>query len=176
MNSELWVDIVNYEGLYQVSNLGRVRSLDRVIKRSNGSNLTLKGRVRKLSDDTRGYLAVRLSNKDGGSNKKVHKLVLSMFSTKLCEDYQINHINGVKYDNRLKNLEWCTASENSQHAHDAFLKTPTSKKLTNYEVVAIKKLLRLKTSIREIADLFKMSISTIYDIKNKKSWKHIGDE
>ena len=116
---EAWLDVVEYEGLYQVSNLGRMRSLDRLRHTGYGYYSMVKGKILKLQKKPNGYLyAVLVKPGRNGSHKPVHRLVLKAFSPRSdADELQCNHINGSKMDNRLFNLEWCTVSENSLHAY-----------------------------------------------------------
>lgn len=99
---EEWRDIKGYEGLYQVSNLGRVKSF---VKDKNG-------KIRKLHDDTHGYLIVSLGRKN---MNKVHRLVAQTFIPNPNDYPEVNHINGRKDDNRVSNLEWVTHKQNAIH-------------------------------------------------------------
>ena len=105
MKNEEWRDVVGYEGLYQVSSEGRVKSLKRKGCKSE--------RILKPIDDGRGYLRVDLYA--GGKRKrfKVHRLVCQAFHENPGNKPQVNHINENKTDNRASNLEWATARENS---------------------------------------------------------------
>lgn len=107
---EIWKDIKGYEGLYQVSNLGRVRSFPR-----RGTH-TNKIHILKPGINHKGYLQVGLVNKGKSHSYKVHRLVADAFIQNLNRKEQVNHINGVKTDNRVENLEWCTNKENMKHA------------------------------------------------------------
>lgn len=109
---EIWKDIPNYEQIYQVSNLGNVRSLDRLSK----SGRRLKGKVLKLSPNKFGYLRFTAENKDDIKTLHVHRIVLLTFKP-IDKDLQVNHIDGIKSNNTLINLEWCTDSENKIHAY-----------------------------------------------------------
>ena len=108
MQEEIWKDVKGYEGLYQVSNLGRVRSL--------GFDKWHKGKNLKPSIDSNGcYLFVGLHKKGVATQKYIHRLVAENFidnpNTLPC----INHINEIKTDNRAENLEWCTVKYNSNY-------------------------------------------------------------
>ena len=104
---EIWRDIEGYEGIYQVSNLGIVRSF----------NKSKKGKILKQQKEVKGYLTVRLyKSPTDWKHFKVHRLVALSFIPNLENKPQINHINCVKTDNRMENLEWCTNGENQKHA------------------------------------------------------------
>ena len=109
---EIWKDIKGFEGLYQVSNLGRVKSLERFRKGANGSLVTVKEKILKPLID-KGYYQVCLFKQSTRKAYLVHRLVWSAFNGSIPEGLQVNHINEVKSDNRLSNLNLMTAKENS---------------------------------------------------------------
>ena len=113
MKNEEWRDVVGYEGLYQVSSEGRVKSLERTFIDNSGRKRTVKERILKPSDDCRGYLRVDLRDGDKQKHFKVHRLVCEAFHENPDNKPQVNHINEIKTDNRASNLEWATARENS---------------------------------------------------------------
>lgn len=113
---EIWKDVVGHEGKYQVSNLGRARSVDRainVICRNKPMSMRYKGRVLTHNYNNHGYHCMRLSKKE---YVLIHRMVAIAFIPNPENKPFINHINGIKDDNRVENLEWCTCLENSQHA------------------------------------------------------------
>lgn len=124
-NKEEWKAINGYEGIYEVSNLGQVRSLDRVCKRnSDTGDVFKKGKLRKPHLTPKGYLRLQLKNKDGiASNHLVHRLVAQAFlPIPDQEQIEINHKDGNKQNNNFDNLEWCSGVDNLQHSYDIGLR------------------------------------------------------
>ncbi len=114
MIKELWKDVIDYEGLYKVSNIGRVRSVERYVKQHRGQQLK-KGKILKLGIDRGGYVTVKLSKDNKGRRPTVHRLVSQAFITNPDNKPEVNHIDGNKSNNHVYNLEWCTRSENMKH-------------------------------------------------------------
>ena len=117
-----WVDIKGYEGLYQVSDTGLVRSLDRMVtqisKHGTPMDRIYKGRVLKSRVGKYGYEYLQLS-KDGISKTcKIHRLVALHFCKNLFNEAVVNHIDGDKLNNNFENLEWVTLTQNLRHAVD----------------------------------------------------------
>ena len=111
---EEWKDIKGYEGFYQVSSLGRVRSVERIVKVGDFF-VTRRSKIRKLNKRPNGYYGLLLSRDDTNVNFSIHRLVAEAFiPNPLCLP-QINHKNENKADNRVENLEWCTAKYNSNY-------------------------------------------------------------
>lgn len=109
---EIWVDIRGYEGIYMVSNFGRIKSLPRMIFNGNGHYLS-KEKILNGSKNINGYLQVELL----GKPTLIHRIVAHEFIPNQETKPQVNHINGNKTDNRVENLEWCTNGENQIHAY-----------------------------------------------------------
>ena len=105
---EIWKDIPNYEGLYQASNLGRVKSLERIDAKGHKR----KEKILKTARDRYGYYQVGLCKNSIEKKYLVHRLVWIAFNGIIPEGLQVNHINEVKTDNRLSNLNLMTAKEN----------------------------------------------------------------
>jgi hypothetical protein len=124
---EIWKDIKGYEGLYQVSNLGRVRSnYRRVVNHKSGSTRLCAGKLMVAWDNGNGYLTVSLSKSGKRKNHYVHRLVASAFIENRGTGKYINHIDFNKYNNNATNLEWCTQRENVEHSA-IHMKHPKSK-------------------------------------------------
>jgi hypothetical protein len=106
---EIWKDIEDFEGMYQVSSFGRVRSLDRQVRNGHGYYVR-RGRMLKPRATSNGYLQVALSNQ---TQKLVHRLVADAFIPNKDNLPQINHKDENKKNNHLENLEWCTPAYNN---------------------------------------------------------------
>jgi hypothetical protein len=170
---EKWKPIIGYEGYYEVSNHGRVRGLPRI----TSSNRPVLGRDKKASFQGRGYLSAWLSKEGNESNCLIHRLVATAFLSNKSNLPEVNHKNGIKTDNGVWNLEWCTKSYNIKHGFAMGLmvskkgsKHPLSK-LREKDVLEIRSM--KKVSNREISEIFGVSYTNIWMIKNRKIWKHI---
>lgn len=122
IKEEIWRDIKGYEGYYKVSNLGRVKSLDRTIENKNRKKYKLKGSLRKISCSGIGYQNIGLSRDGAMKNFLVHRLVAVAFLSNPNNFPVVNHIDGDKTNNIACNLEWVSYSDNIRHAIDAGLR------------------------------------------------------
>lgn len=182
---EVFVDIPGYEGYYQVSNYGNIKSLDRVIKEKTGKTQTIKGRVLKQRINPGGYCYVGLRKNGVKATFAIHQLVAQTFLDNPENKPTVNHINGIKTDNNISNLEWATYSENLSHAYNSGLRTAASlqtvgnknykRKLKSEQVIEIKRLLAAGSlTHKEIATKFSVARSTITEIKSGRRWKHLN--
>lgn len=187
---EIWKDVVGYEGLYKVSNLGNVKSLDRTVEQFNHAKqrmvkTTYKGRMLKQSERNNGYLFVGL--KENGKKQKkenIHRLVAKAFIPNPEKKPQVNHKDRNKKNNHLSNLEWCTTHENMQHTFETgrvalIGEAVGGSKLTEEDVIWIRE--RFSKGDISITNLWKLFIKEFKEIDRKqvsnivhyKSWKHI---
>jgi hypothetical protein len=112
---EHWLPVLGYEGLYEVSDLGRIRSVNRIVQTRLGKRL-YKGKILKITSGSAGHLKVILSQRGIQRNFTVHKLVLEAFVGPRPEGMECCHNNGSPTDNRLINLRWDTRSNNAYDA------------------------------------------------------------
>lgn len=121
---EVWKDISGFEGYYQISSAGRVKSLKRIVVDSRNRKQSIKEKLLSPDKSNNGYLRVTLSIGCKTERVLVHRLVAEAFIPNTSGKKTVNHINGIRDDNRLENLEWSTYSENHLHAFRVLGKKP----------------------------------------------------
>jgi hypothetical protein len=164
LENEVWKTIPGYEGYYEVSNLGGIRSFQtKVLRKMNGVNSS-------------GYQVVVFYKEGKTKSYTVHRLVAKSFISNHKSKREVNHINGVKTDNRVENLEWVTPRENQRHSVDTGLKSKGesnyNSKLTEIQAREIK-YGHLGLSHKEIACIYGVATSRINAIRMGRDWKHI---
>lgn len=178
---EIWKDIPGYEGLYQASTLGRIRSLDRYVKHWRGGNLLRKGIILKPGKAC-GYPMVILCKEGSIKYITVHVLVLKTFIGPCPKGKIARHFpDRTKTNCRLDNLQWGTPMENqddrSIHGTDVYLcgEAVSTSKLTEKQVDEIKDELLFyeKGDITKLAKEYNVSLAAISLIRHKKTWKHV---
>lgn len=179
MNShEVWRAVPGFDGKYEVSSLGRVRSVDRRVH-SRGGYQFRPGVVLSQMTDTYGYLQVPMHLPPRRWTMKVHRCVALAFIPNPNGKPQINHIDGDKRNNRVENLEWVTAKEHGLHSAKMKLRpmgnNNGSAKLTESDVPDIRRLLADGVSLKKIGLLYGVSDYAIFCIKHGRTWSHITD-
>ena len=113
---EEWKDIKGYEGLYQISNNGNVRSLDKYVNHSRKGKRLIKGKIMSATDNGKGYKIVGLKKEGKRRNHYIHRLVADAFIPNPDKKNCVNHIDYNRSNNNANNLEWCTTKENIHHS------------------------------------------------------------
>lgn len=178
---EVWLPISGFEKNYRVSNFGRIKSLKRKTIRKDGKTLKIRERIMKLATGNHGYKKVVLQ-KNKTKTYRVHRLVATAFISNPENKPCVNHKNGIKTDNRVENLEWCTQKENINHAINTGLikykrnsnikNRPKQKKLNQKQVDEIrKKYIPWKYSTYKLAKEYFVSAEQIHNIVTGVSWK-----
>ena len=179
---EIWKDIEGAEGRYQVSNLGRVKSVARIVEQTRkdiGATFCreLSEKILNPAADSYGYKVVSIRFADKLFTKKVHRLVAEAFLENERNFDQVNHIDGDKANNILSNLEWCTAKQNSVHKCKALgIGVGASNgraKLTDDNVMKIDEMLCAGYPPKEIAAAFGVKYNSILRIKLGENWSNI---
>ncbi len=185
---EIWKDIAGYEGYYQASNLGHIRSLSRSFNYNRTTCGTTpqtifnnrRGAIIKQSYNHKGYLGFDLNK--GGNRWHVisHRIIARTFIPNPENKPEVNHKNGIKDDNRVINLEWVTTSENARHSFDVLKRKArngeriNTAKLTEPQIITIRIWASFKP-ITEIARYFGVQRYAIDRIIKRKSWKHVKE-
>lgn len=164
---EDWRAIPGYEGLYEVSTEGRIKSL-----------AGPKSPRIMLFNNCRGYRTVELWKDRTGKRFTVHRIVCLAFQGPRPDGFDINHKNGVKSDNRNQNLEYVTKSENRKHAFATGLQTNngikhSQHKLSEEDVRAIRNLICEMVPYKDIAPIYGVTASAIASIKLGRTWAHL---
>jgi hypothetical protein len=178
--NELWKSVAGYEGFYEISNMGNIRSVDRVVM-NRGSKKRLKGRMLKPNVNANGYKYVVLCRDGVTADHRIHRVVAEAFIENPLEKRCVNHKNGVKTDNRVENLEWVTSYENNVHALADGLRIPTRgvrharAKLTEEQVYEIRRRCDAGERKVDIAADYGLKPVSISPIATRRNWKHLPE-
>ena len=183
-DNEEWKPVVGYEGLYEISSHGNVRSLDRVIRITNHkylSKIIHIGKERKKVLDAKGYYYIIVHNSGKRKGYKIHRMVADAFIPNPFKKPHVNHIDGNPINNCLSNLEWCTPLENVRHSRYVLNRKTFVRgdihycaKLKEKDINNIIKLrVYEKYKLKDICKIYGISGSTICDILHNRTWKHV---
>ena len=174
---ELWLPVVGYEGLYEVSDQGRVRSLERMKKSKNGSQSLLPARVLKQFKRCPRYWSVHLSREGKAVNCRVHSLVAQAFLGEKPEGLIVLHGAGGSLDNSLANLSYGSYKQNSldKHRDGTYLcgERVYCSKLTESQVREIRRLATAGALQQSLAETFGVYETTISAVIRRKTWAHL---
>lgn len=176
-NDEIWKPVVDFEGLYEVSDYGHIRSVDRYITTTIGLTRFVKGKIKSLQVDSKtGYVSVRIFKNSKCFVLYSHRAVAEAFIGPISKGMCVNHIDGVKFHNHVSNLEITTPKENCQHAGQNGLGYFTGEfwplsKLTIEQAKEIRAAyLSAHVSQRKLAKQYGVSQKAIYNIIHHKSY------
>lgn len=181
LEEEVWRDISGFEGLYQVSNLGRIKTLitERYINRWGGYYIKQDPKIMKLSLYTKikskMYYRIQLCKGKRYFHFTVHRLVADAFIPNPEEKPQVNHIDGNKLNNHVSNLEWVTDDENKKHAKRSGMiwrgHSINTSKLEEDQVIEIRRLFDTGNYTKtDIAKMFKISVPATSSILKRENW------
>ncbi|HDU8695027.1 NUMOD4 motif-containing HNH endonuclease [Morganella morganii] len=174
-NQERWVPAYQWENLYEVSDLGRIRSIERTGKTQFGVRKYGGGIVNPIKHKANGYLVVNLTS-SGGRRKQVlvHRLVIMSFLGTSPKGMECCHNNGDRQDPRLVNLRWDTRKNN--HADKKIHGTWQGGENNGWHKLTVPQVIAIRTSglsIKELSEKFSVSTSCIEQVKYFQSWKHV---
>lgn len=173
LEEEVWKDIAGYEGFYQVSNYGRVKSMPRVVP--NGRiDKQLAGKLKKHFVDKYGYCYVMLYTNNNVIRRSVHRLVAMAFVPNPDNKPTVNHKDGVKHLNHSWEIEWATSKEQTAHALRSGLMTPFkyTDRLTPVDIRIIRETVQAGFKQKDVASYFGIDRPCVCRIMKNKIFKH----
>lgn len=170
---EIWRPIEATQGKYEISNCGRLRSVDRIRVDSLGKSYAMRGQIRKPSLNACGYYAIPLTWDGQGKSYLIHRLVAECFLSNFSNKLEVNHIDGNKLNNHVSNLEMVTKLENMRHSykhglHNGYGENSNTAKLSSQEVREI--IDKKGSDSRMVATEYNVSRSTITNIWSGRTW------
>lgn len=171
---EIWKPVVNYEGFYEVSSFGRIRSIDREILRRTGDTYKVPGRLLKVQRDPGGYLSVTLHKNGFRRSLRVHRVVAWAFhGPPKSKALEVSHLNGTPDCNYADNLKWETPSDNCSRRTSCRGSRVGSAKLVEKEVAFIHAMKDSDTTAADLATRFNVDSGTIRRIWSGHRWNHV---
>ncbi len=174
VTKEIWKEGLYWEGLYEVSNMGRVRNIQRWVKSKGPGKKLLPVVIRRLQLNRYGYPVACLNGKEKPVLKSVHRMVVEAFIGPIPDGMQVNHRDGNKQNNHLDNLEICTHSQNQLHRHRVLGQNNGENhpraKLKEEDVHAIRSMAAEGITQQALADRFGVDRTAVSLIVRRKNW------
>lgn len=177
MQEKIWKDVVGYEGYYQVNDCGLIKSLERIVNYKENHSGLRKERILKTNITKAGYVHATICIDKMNKTVKAHRLVAIAFIPNPENKPFVNHINGIKHDNRVNNLEWCTAKENTIHAFKTKLNSGVKGEKSHLSKLKKEDIIKIRLMYKEglysqskLGIKFNVTQSQIYRIVNYVNW------
>jgi len=170
---EIWKQ---YNSFYEVSNMGQVRSMTRMVRSTHGGEYLKEGRTLKQYDNGNGYMQIQICINGHNKTERVHVLVARTFLENPLNLPKVNHKDTNKLNNKYSNLEWCTQAFNVEHATKAGLmikEFSLNTKLVEAEVKIIKQMFLDGETNKTIAEKFNVHKGTINCIRTGRNWSQV---
>lgn len=173
--SKQWKSVPKYEGMYEASIYGEIRSLDRYVQCKGGGKRLVRGFITRTFTNKFGYKRVVLFKNSKQHKFQLHRVIAMTFLDNPCNKPEVNHRNGNKLDNNIKNLEWVTRKENTDHAVETGLikyggENHMSAKLRTKDVNWIRTLAMRGWTRKELGNIFPVTSNHIGRIINHDLW------
>lgn len=177
---EVWEDVLGWNGLYQVSSFGRVKSLERTVARSNGRSQLVNERILKPSTQFLGYQIVCLIRNGKPTSHYVHRLVATAFLPTKNGCTQVNHKDFNPRNNSLSNLEWCSPKQNISHTRKSGRSVDVRGEKCGTHILSedqVKEIRRkyvpYKIGYAKLSKEYGVAHTTIRAIISRQTWKHL---
>lgn len=178
MNNEIWKDIIGYEGFYKISNYGKVKSLARLVKMGPNKFRQTNEMFLNPSKSIHGYWRLCLQKNGKRNMHFIHRLIGKAFIPNPENKPEINHINGIRDDNSMDNLEWVTTLENQLHSVHVLKRkilrgNEVGNSILNPELILELKYMKQYFSYTKLQDIYEIDRATIHLAVTGKNWKHL---
>ena len=171
--AEIWRPVPGYEGIYEVSNLGRVKGVDRIVRHNCGGDKFVSGKILSPLKLRNGYYQIALWSKGHRKVMLLHKIVLLAFKGECPQGLETMHLNSDRADNRLSNLLYGTHSENT--IETIRLGRNGKQRLNPSKVIAIRDRLQKGEKVKSIAKIYEVSERAISQIKNGHTYSWVKE-